>query len=297
MAAADLHAGHDGEAARRCIAVDWSGARDDGAQRKKIRIAESSGGVTRLVRSAHRSGGFTRGEAVEWLLGHVAAQERAVVGLDFAFSFPLGFVRTMGGVHDVADVWRRAAHEGRGWLRCETSPFWGREPRRQRTTTAGLHRRTEEEVGVVARRRPASVFLLCGAQQVGPGSILGMPHLLALRERGFAVWPFDGGWPRIVEIWPTLHTRLPNKQRAQRERWLREHAGVAGAPAIDDRSAADALASDDAFDALASAHDLALHAGQLGALRQTRDPVERLEGAIFVPDAARRHHRDRLPSR
>lgn len=269
----------EGEETVRCIAIDWSGATSPAEQRRKIRIADTKDGRARLVPSGVGAGGFTRDEAVAWLLANVQAGERAVIGLDFAFSFPRTFVERLEGVHGIADVWRRASHDGSAWLRGETEPFWGRAPRPKRTLAdeAELLRRTELEVGRLVGRKPASVFLLCGAQQVGPASIRGMPRLLALRERGFAVWPFDDGWPRIVEIWPAVHTGLRGKRLPERERWLAER------PFFDEEDVALALLSDDAFDALASAHDLALHAGAHQALRASRDPVARIEGEIWTP--------------
>ena len=45
---------------------------------------------------------------------------------------------------------------------------------------------------------PKSIFQLAGPGAVGPGSLRGMPLLTTLRDRGFAVWPFDPVGPRTA---------------------------------------------------------------------------------------------------
>ena len=50
---------------------------------------------------------------------------RYIVGLDFAFSFPLWFCEKLG-VKTAFEVWAQAAKEGAGWLHDCSVPFWGR---------------------------------------------------------------------------------------------------------------------------------------------------------------------------
>ena len=55
---------------------------------------------------------------------------------------------------------------------------------------------------------PKSIFQLAGPGAVGPGSLRGMPLLTTLRDRGWAVWPFDPFGPRtVVEVYPALAAR------------------------------------------------------------------------------------------
>ena len=54
-----------------------------------------------------------------------------------------------------------------------------------------------------------SIFQLVGNGQVGAGSVLGMPLLTRLRERGFSVWPFDASAGRTAfEIYPSRLRRF-----------------------------------------------------------------------------------------
>src|SRR5918996_403650 len=96
-------------------------------------------------------------------------------------------------------------------------PFWGRPGKPNPHPKDRLYRRTEREEGEGVAK---SVFQIGGAGAVGTGSIRGMPHLLTLSALGFAVWPFaEGGWPRVVEIYPRLLTGPVNKGR-----WAERHA-------------------------------------------------------------------------
>ena len=73
----------------RCIAIDWSGSRT--AERRHIWCAEAVDG--RVVALA---AGRTRAEWTTYLAERARCDARIVVGLDFAFSFPLWFVRRDG---------------------------------------------------------------------------------------------------------------------------------------------------------------------------------------------------------
>jgi hypothetical protein len=255
------------------IAVDWSGA----ARRacRKIWLAEVRG--RRLVR-------LENGRDRDELVGHLAdraAEGPLVVGLDFAFSFPAWFVRRHG-CRSGPEVWALVEHEGERWLAACRPPFWGRPGARMPAFDPGRgpFRATEGESLAVRGIRPKPVFQIGGAGAVGTGSLRGMPHLLRLRDAGFAIWPFDPPGERtVVEIYPReLTGGLTKTNRAQRERYLREH--LAGQPAeLCERAAA----SDDAFDAAVSALRLARHAGGLGRLRGHEDERFRLEGRIWRP--------------
>ena len=122
-----------------------------------------------------------------------------------------------------------------------------------------------------------SVFQLAGPGAVGVGSLRGMPHLLELD--GFSVWPFDPPGPaRVLEIYPRALTGRVDKGRwASRHAYLERYAGQD--PMLLERAAG----SEDAFDAAVSALVMGAHADEFAALQQTDDPVERLEGRIWLP--------------
>ncbi|MGA0122870.1 MAG: hypothetical protein ACO3KD_07690, partial [Gaiellales bacterium] len=238
--------------------------------RARIWIAEAVDG--RLVAL---EGGRDRAEAIAWLVERRRAVPRAVVGVDFAFSYPAWFLDAHGWRTPDA-IWTGVARAGEGWLADCPAPFWGRPGRRRGPE---LQLRACEADLVVGGIRPKSVFQIGGAGAIGTGTVRGIPHLPVLRDAGWAVWPFDApGRHTVCEIWPRLFTGpLPKSDPARRAAWLRGH-GLSGR--LLERSAA----SEDAFDAAASA--LAL-SGARDLARSLRaacagDPRE---GAILAPQS------------
>jgi hypothetical protein len=254
------------------VAVDWSGAASATGQRARLWLA-----VVRNGRLSTLRAGLTRSEAVALLRGMAEEDPSLVVGLDFAFSFPAWFVRRLG-VGSVAGLWQRVDQEGERWLADCRPPFWGRPGKRRPVVPAEL-RRTEAACRPVAGIRPKSAFQIGGAGAVGTGSLRGQPYLLALREAGFSVWPFDPPVsPAVVEIYPRALTGPVRKsdQTARRARLLAE----AMPPGL--RRLAEG--SEDAFDAALSALAMHRHLDDLLGRPAATDPTERLEGAVWVPD-------------
>jgi hypothetical protein len=196
--------------------------------------------------------GRTREELVDELTRLADAHDGDLVaGLDFSFSLPDWFV-TSFGCNDAPSFWEVVADQGETWLRECAPPFWGR-PGCGRPPGIELYRATERAL----IPRPKSTFQIGGAGTVGTGSIRGMPLLTRLRERGFAIWPFDDGSrrPLIVEAWPRLFS---NANRS-------------------DRDALEPYPTADAFDAAQIALALAAHPLTLGP-----SPFPVTEGAIFT---------------
>ncbi len=264
------------------MAVDWSGARDVRAQHEHIWVA--------VVEDGHLvelSAGRTREETVEHLLAEPgkAPSGPEVVGLDFSFGFPEWFARAHG-CPDGRSAWALAARDGERWLRDCPPPFFGPKGTRRPPGTE-LYRWTEREVRRTLGLRPKSIFQLAGPGAVGVGSLRGMPLLAALRERGFAVWPFDpAGVRTVVELYPALATARSAgvAQPDGRRRFLdAHHPGITAAwPA--------AVQSRDAFDAVVAAHLLAGHLSSEWANRGigpgdhgAPSGPTRLEGAMWLP--------------
>jgi hypothetical protein len=251
------------------IAVDWSGA-VVGAH-KRIWLAEA----TPERGLVHLQGGWTRAALGEHLLTHVTAQPRTVVGLDFAFSMPVWFLRELG-VQSGPALWARVAECGEDWLRACAPPFWGRRGR-SRPSVLAEYRLTEQRL----RTRgvwPKSVFQIGGAGAVGTGSIRGMPLLHRLHSAGASIWPFDPpGWPRVDFQHPRLLTGAVVKSSTQARRayiaeWFPELAEWS-------------IPSEDAFDAAVSAVVMARCAQEFEALPEEHEAVVRLEGKIWQPNA------------
>jgi hypothetical protein len=263
----------------RFVAVDWSGARDEAAQRRHIWTATVEGGELTGLHA-----GCTRDETVEHLLG-LGGGIPVVVGLDFSFGFPGWFAREHGCTDGPAS-WCLAAARGEKWLATCSAPFFGA---RGTTRPAGreLFRATERRVATEARLYPKSIFQLAGPGAVGPGSLRGMPLLTNLRSSGWAVWPFDAPGDRTVaEVYPALAVgRRDRASVATPEGRARFVDSIR--PGTADRFP-DLARSRDAFDAAAAAF---LLAGAPGALAGTPAapaavPVSAdrgLEGEIWAP--------------
>ena len=137
-----------------------------------------------------------------------------------------------------------------------TQPFW-----RDRCELPSEQRFRACEVALQGMGyAPKSVFQLVGNGQVGAGSVRGMSHLARLRADGFAIWPFDDACDRLaLEIYPScLRARFP------------ELVGTDNP-------------STDARDARVSARAMTTRAEEFASLTEAIDPIERLEGNVWVP--------------
>ncbi len=256
------------------LAIDWSGA--IAGVRRKMWIAEVVAG--RLVRVEC---GRDRAEIVDHLVERAARDRDLVVGLDFAFSFPRWFVEAQGCAL-APELWRVVERDGEGWLRNCAAPFWGRTGRRRPPpdSARAMYRTTESDAVTAHGVGPKSVFQVGGAGAVGTGSVRGMPWLTRLRERGFAIWPFDPPRrPVALEIYPRDLTGRINKSSALARRLFLAREFADQDPALLELAAS----CEDALDAAVSALRMSQHAECFDQLRAARDPIERMEGRIWRP--------------
>jgi hypothetical protein len=254
----------------RIFAIDWSGDRQNG--RRKIWHAEVCRGE--LVRLEN---GRSRDEIAHLLIEEAMKDRRFIVGLDFAFSFPLWFCEKLGA-KTAFDVWAHAARDGEQWLHSCFTPFWGR-PGTTCPTDGERFRKTERGCASNGSgAKPKSVFQIGGAGAVGTGSIRGMPILKTLREAGFSIWPFDPpDWPKVVEIYPRALTGPVNKSSDDaRMTYLRSKF-----PELSEEFMTTASSCEDAFDAAVSALVMYKRIDDLANLSQATDPCELLEGKIW----------------
>lgn len=230
--------------------------------------------------------GRARDEVAEHLVGLATEDPELLVGFDFSFSLPAWFLRDRG-LGSADELWAVPDAERERWLTCAAPPFWGRTGRTRPELPEHL-RRTERAVEVHGIR-PKSTFQVSGAGTVGAGSLRGFPVLATLRTHGFSIWPFDDASPPAVfEVWPRLLTGAVVKSSRQARVDALQHLATdaPGAEPLPEWALARAATSEDAFDALVSAIVMARHADELRALRRTEDPVEQLEGAMWVPRIA-----------
>ena len=251
------------------IAVDWSGRSSDAAGHIAVAVVRDGALVSVEL-------GRTGVPLADHLLDLAGQDDQTVVGLDFAFSLPAWYLEERG-FDNVETLWRAAATEGEDWIR-GTGPFWGR-PGVTRPALREHFRRTDLAVPSVGGISPKSVFQVGGAGAVGTGSVRGWPFLLSLVERGFHVWPFNDGWPLVVEIYPRSLTGPVVKSSATaRREYLRDARSR-----LEGNMLSTAAASEDTFDAAVSALVMAQHADELHALERSSDSQTLLEGAIWLP--------------
>jgi hypothetical protein len=244
------------------VGVDWSGAKDPVSQRNGTWAAIAVGGCVVRVEPGTR----------EEVMGLIDSLDGSVlVGLDFAPTFPRWFVTDHLGCPDVYSLWERVAADGERWLAGCPPPFWGRTGTKKTAGGLAVHRACELAVGA------KSVFQIAGAGSVGTGSIRGMPWLSWLRERHWAVWPFDAPGPRtVVEAYPRVAKgRASFTDPVVRREFLapvpQHHLGPVPRGA--------AIASEDAFDAVVTA--LALWQQGAALERVDREQIDAIEGDFW----------------
>jgi hypothetical protein len=204
-----------------------------------------------------------------------------VVGLDFAFSAPVWFVKERGAESGSA-FWDVVAREGEGWLAACPWPFWGKSGT-NRPNDAVLFRATEIEAAKVNRVNPKSVFQIAGEGAVGTASIRGMPYLLDLLEAGWHVWPFiHPGYPMAVEIYPRLFTsKVVKKDPLALAEFL-----ISQFPRLNESMMEVAVSDVSAFDAAVSALIMDRHRDEFFTLPMP-DETDFVEGRIWQPLSAR----------
>ncbi len=193
----------------RFVAIDWTGAK--GERHAAIAVAEcgAGGDAPALVRPGHR---WARGEVFDWVADLAAHGERALIGFDFSFGFPLAdagaFFPGDAGPADARALWTEVDtiaaadphHAAHAYIDHRRRHFWlgaADGPKAARARLRAVEHRW------AARRQGAasSVFALVGAAQCGKASLAGMR---GLARTAVPVWPFDAvpaAGPLIVEIY------------------------------------------------------------------------------------------------
>jgi precorrin-8X/cobalt-precorrin-8 methylmutase len=215
----------------RYIAVDWSANNSPKFGRNSIwaAVGDAAADTIETVNIG------TRRQVERWLLQQLGAavqrRERALVGLDFPYGYPVGFA-SMLGLTDQSwrGVWSYLASSVRDdernrsnrfgvaaainqRLGCD-APFWGRpasQPTEHLPTTKEVTYRGRQAGGLsewravedrlhVAGKHPQSVWKLAYAGSVGSQALLGIPVVHRLRRDPqlrdvSVVWPFEVAVP------------------------------------------------------------------------------------------------------
>ena len=216
----------------RFAVVDWSGANVPRSGADSIWIAASGTASANPVTRAQATERIA--DLIEDALG---ANERLMIGFDFAFGFPAGFASAVGldgwqsiwahlhdriedGADNRSNRFDVAAHWNR--LLPGDGPFWGytmkaglpdglsRKSHSVWSHPFGYKREAEQR-----ERKASPVFKLAYTGSVGSQSLLGIARLEELRRRfagRVAVWPFETAFADdlsapvvFTEIYPTRH--------------------------------------------------------------------------------------------
>lgn len=216
----------------RVAVLDWSAAGVPRRGRDSIWLGLAAAGAVTAENIATRIGTEARLRVL--VAEAMAAGERLLIGVDFAFGYPAGFAGALTGQPRALALWDwlaaavadsptnasnyRAVAAGINARFAGAGPFWGDG---SKTATPGLPRlkpalpeglaacRDTDLAGREGRALPKSVWQLAGAGAVGAQVLTGVPVLTRLRaafQGKVAVWPFEAADAPVVlaEVYPAL---------------------------------------------------------------------------------------------
>lgn len=212
----------------RFIGVDWSGARGPGLRGLQVAMATDGRSPPCLVSPPGGRKLWTRRVFADWLVKTLSGNDRVLVGLDFAFSFPYHdtgefFPCAPGTPSTAFNLWRHVDETCGGTEGFYAGTFVedGRYapyfllPEKRGERYEPRMRLTDKRCRCKGLGRPETVFKLVGATQVGKGSLAGMRVLHHLRRRmpHMRIWPFDRlseSRPAAiaVEVYPGAFVRM-----------------------------------------------------------------------------------------
>jgi molybdopterin molybdotransferase len=216
----------------RIAILDWSAAKGPKRGKDSIWLADTARHTCTTENLSTRA--EAEASLADLMQDALARNQRLLLGADFAFGAPSGFVAALTGRAEALAWWhwlaarvqdtpvnisnyrQIAAEMNRNFA--GDGPFWGNGekvptpdlPRLKPSLPDGLlpHRATD-----IAARGPGSapkpIWQLAGAGAVGAQVLTGLPVLHRLRQRfapDVAVWPFEAPTAPIVmaEVYPSL---------------------------------------------------------------------------------------------
>lgn len=206
----------------RYIGIDYSGAKTPTSSLPGLRIyrAGRNSEPMEVLPPPSARKYWTRRGVAEWLAAELRSQERAVVGIDHGFSFPLRYFET----HDLTLDWPAFLDDFQRHWPTDGDHVYVDFVRdgavghgAKRTGNPRWRRLTEERAGSAK-----SVFHFDVQGSVAKSTHSGLPWLRYLRHwAGDRVhfWPFDGwvvpvGRSAVVEVYPSLWSRsFPREDR------------------------------------------------------------------------------------
>ena len=221
-----------------------------------------------------------------------ASPDGMIVGLACALSAPSWYFGG-SGPKKPEDHWRRidsivrSAESFKDLARALEPPWWGVGLDNDEPPEADARlRATEDAVQGIVATKPESAFELTGTGNVATLALAGIPILVALRERGFTVWPFESVSDRtVVETFPRalgLHLHPLPRGADTRSRFIRS-------PEAHDLGIGSAVAREmegdvRLLDAVMTAWALATYGGGLADLALVDPKRCAVEGQIWLPE-------------
>jgi len=224
------------------VGIDWSGSQgygrgDDGEFPIQIAVYKSANRELRLEvpQVVHnprwQQNRWSRKTVADWLVRKIEERckdsKPALIGLDFAFSFPHAdldcyFPAESIGTVDWSGLLRlfsRSAGDNFDPKPFVSDEFYRRffQIPRERGEAYSPRCRITERAEYLQDEVPANPFKLIGGDQIGRGTISGIAVLQYLRIRlqdAIHIWPFDGLEPNtsasavLVEVWPRMLYKL-----------------------------------------------------------------------------------------
>ncbi|MEM1160652.1 MAG: precorrin-8X methylmutase [Pseudomonadota bacterium] len=221
----------------RYVMVDWSAASTRNVGKDSIWIGIAAPGTETTVRNVPTRMA-ARMHLHEICAKALAGGERLLIGFDFPFGYPAGVAKHITGHAKALSLWRWIAarvrdHSDNANNRFEvaeeinrlypgTGPFWGR-PAAWQHPDIPTTEKARTRIGHPPERRlpddrakgAKTVWQLAYAGSVGSQVLMGLPHLLALRDDPelaphVRIWPFETGLAEpeaqivFAEIYPSL---------------------------------------------------------------------------------------------
>ena len=205
------------------IGIDYSGAETPTSSLKGLRVYQAAGTSPPVEVQPPPSARkyWTRREIAEWLVERLSGNERALVGIDHGFSFPLQYFQ----FHRLPLDWIEFLEDfRRHWPTDEEHMYvdFVREGQAGdvdfRSGDRRWRRLTEKRAGGAK-----SVFHFDVPGTVAKSTHVGLPWLRYIRRRVGEIvhfWPFDGweipdGRSAVVEVYPSLWKHsFPREERS-----------------------------------------------------------------------------------
>ena len=205
------------------IGIDWSGAKGDRHRGIAVFICEAGGGVPQKIPPPDGKKAYARSDVIT-LLHTLSQSQKILVGIDFAFAYPVDQrghyfpdLPAEKQPHDAPHLWQLVDdvncsapdyYGGLIWDHPDYGPYYNAPGGRKGRKFASRRRATE--IAAAAIKSPSPTFNCVGPAGVGTGSLAGM-RLCHHFASDATIWPFtkrDDAALTLVEIFPSAYFKM-----------------------------------------------------------------------------------------